>query len=99
MLITNVLAQLVRRVPSRLCAITGVLLFATAAALAGRPLDVPANFPNVQLQSRMRGEAAITALGAKLPAVAAFYNLSEQELRNRLQRDRDLWVDKYGRLL
>ena len=91
MLTTNLVAELVRCVPGRLCAITGVMLFATTPALAGRPADVPANFPDVQLQSRMRGQAAITALGAKLPAVDFARGVLVFE--ETMQEARMAWVD------
>lgn len=41
----------------------------------------------------------MTALGERLPALAAFYQVSPAELRQRLREDRMLWVDEHGRLL
>ena len=34
-----------------------------------------------------------------MSALAAFYKTTETELRNRIRRDHDLWLDKSGRLL
>jgi len=59
--------------------------------------DVPE--PQLQLPQRTHGQAAIDALGKDLPRVAAFYRTTEKELKERLGRDKTLWVDEKGRLL
>ena len=63
------------------------------------PTDRPPGFPDLSLKVRARGEAAITAAGTKLPAVAAFYRMSEADLKKRLREDKMLWMDEQGRLL
>ena len=70
---------------------------ALGAAAAGAD-GLPPNFPQVELPAKANGEAAIAALGGQLPALAAFYKVTEADLRNRLRRDRSLWVDARGRL-
>ena len=72
--------------------------FLGLVAQAAQPADIPADFPTVRLPAKMRGDAAISALGNKLPAVAAFYHLTAPELRSRLRTEESLWVDQYGRL-
>ncbi|OYU16083.1 MAG: hypothetical protein CFE37_01665, partial [Alphaproteobacteria bacterium PA4] len=47
---------------------------------------------------KARGEAAIAALGARLPEVAAFHGKSPQQLRKIFQTDNSLWVDPEGQL-
>ena len=47
----------------------------------------------------LRGAGIISGLGNKLPAVAKFYGLSEQEFGKLCLKDRDLRTDKSGRLL
>src|SRR5258708_7924104 len=81
-------------------ATVGVLTYSFLAlcAQASPPGNIPLNFPDVQLPAKSRGEAAISALGPKLPAVAAFYRITPEELQNRLRKEQSLWVDPYGRL-
>jgi PKD repeat protein len=55
-------------------------------------------FPSIQLPGKLHGEAAIKALGARLPEIAAWYGHDAQEFKNILKRDRSLWADKNGRL-
>lgn len=50
------------------------------------------------LEQPMNGEAAIRALGNRLPEVAAANQTTAAELRERLARDDALWVDVRGRL-
>src|SRR6266446_6420608 len=83
----------------RLAAINVLTLaFLALSASASPPGNTPLDFPDVQLPSKSRGEAAISALGTKLPAVAAFYHITASELQNRLRNEHSLWVDQYGRL-
>lgn len=66
---------------------------------AAPPDDMQPGFPDVQLPAKkMRGEAALSALGDKLPALAAHYRTTAQELRARMRKDDSLWVDSRGRL-
>ncbi len=73
-------------------------LFLQIPLLAAPPEGLPAGFPEVQMPGKLRGEAAISALGNHLPEIAAFYRTTAEELRNRLLREHSLWVDEYGRL-
>jgi hypothetical protein len=64
---------------------------------AEKPTD--SAFPaNIRLPQKNRGEAAITALGARLPEVSAFYGKSPQGLREMFRKDDTLWVDPNGEL-
>ena len=63
------------------------------------PHDVPAGFPVLELPSILNGERAIAGLGRQLPQVAAFYRMTEAQLKAQLRRDKDLMVDPRGRLL
>jgi autotransporter-associated beta strand protein len=57
-------------------------------------------FPaDIRIAAKARGEAAIAALGARLPEVAAFYGKSPLQLREVFRADRSLWVDPEGQLL
>jgi len=56
-------------------------------------------FPDMDLPDKAQGQGAINALGNKLAEVAAWYDKDEEEFKNLLKRDKDLWVDKKGRLL
>jgi hypothetical protein len=70
---------------------------AVNAAVFAQPATRPA-FPAIRLPARLQGEAAINALSNQLPAIAAFYRHTPQELQNLLRRDRSLWVDRDARL-
>jgi len=79
------------------------LLFGSLFLLAARCAialsdELPSGFPNFQLAERYNGDAAISALGNDLPAVAAFYRKSAAELQGLLRGDHSLWVDHRGRL-
>jgi len=69
---------------------------ATSAAAAGRAPAPAAQAPSAV---RSRGEAAIRALGDRLPAVAVANGTTAERLRARLRADADLWVDAGGELL
>lgn len=56
------------------------------------------SFPKLRLARHFQGEEAIAALGANLPAVAAFYHKTPEELQNLLRREKDLHLDNDGRL-
>ncbi|HEY6168401.1 MAG TPA: zinc-dependent metalloprotease family protein, partial [Verrucomicrobiae bacterium] len=59
---------------------------------AGRP------FPKLQLPAHARGAEIISALGDRLPEVAAFYGKSSAELRSIATRDHSIRADRAGRL-
>src|SRR5258706_1658159 len=80
------------------CAISFWLIAGFASVAAAAPSDLPAGFPEVQLPAKMRGEEAIAAVGAKMEALAAFYKTTVAELKARIRNDRDLWLDRNGRL-
>lgn len=54
--------------------------------------------PDVKLGRPHKGEDAIAALADKLPGVAQHYGLAADELTRRMRKDKDLWVDRQGRL-
>jgi hypothetical protein len=71
---------------------------ATMPSLAqGNPPDRPA-LPAMRITPGLRGEAAITALGDKMAAVAAHYGKSTNELRAIFRRDHSLRLDERGNL-
>lgn len=77
-----------------LLASTAVLLCAGAAA--SQAAD---SFPALSLPAaELNGSAAVKALGNNLPAIAAEYGKTAQELRQLLLRDRTLNVAANGRL-
>lgn len=54
-------------------------------------------FPEINLNRSARGEEIITALGDKLPEVASWYRMSEEEFKKNA-KDNSLRADKKGRL-
>jgi PKD repeat protein len=54
--------------------------------------------PAVALDRPMRGEEAINKLAAKMPGVANHYGMTSEKLAERFRKDKDLWVDRQGRL-
>jgi autotransporter-associated beta strand protein len=73
---------------------TIIFLSLAASLFAGEP-----GFPaGIKLPDKARGEAAIAALGARLPEVASFYGKSPQQLREVFRADHSLWVDPTGQL-
>ena len=61
--------------------------------------DSEMTFPEVSLTEKKNGQAAIDALGDKLPAVAQSYGMSPERLESILRTDSTAWVDTKGRLL
>ena len=84
--------QRFNRLPAMMLAAT--LLAASAAQAA--PTKNP--FPSARLDKHERGEAAIKALGATLPSVAAWYGKSPSEFARLIREDRDMWLDTRGRV-
>src|ERR671924_497762 len=74
-------------------AILVVLLFAMGTTAQVR------DFPNLQLRAPARGSAALGALAAQMPQLAASYGKSADELASIFLRDHTLWADTHGRLL
>src|SRR5438874_9335200 len=74
-----------------------VLLFALGTPARERNPAAP-GFPNVRLPSPARGSAALRALAAHLPQLAAAYGKSTDELASIFLRDDTLWTDTHGRL-
>jgi len=56
-------------------------------------------FPQIHLNQKANGQAAIKALGDKLPLVAKAYDMSAERLKNILETDQTAWIDEGGRLL
>ncbi len=77
---------------------TAALFAATFLAARGQN-PTEQGFPaGIRLEAKARGEAAIAALGARLPEVAAFYGKSPQQLRDTFRGDRSLWINPEGEL-
>lgn len=72
-------------------ALCGTLLFATPAPAAP-------TFEDLRLGSETRGQAAVNALGSRLPTVASQYGMSAERLRNILLKDSSSRLDARGRL-
>ena len=69
----------------------GVLVLGcTAPAIAAGPVN-PQCTPRPGVA--VRGDAAATALGDRLPAAARAAGMSTQAFTEELRRDRTLWVD------
>lgn len=78
--------------------VVSALLAASIIAAAGE-ISVEPRFPKgIRLAANARGEAAIAALGNRLPEIAAFYGKSPQLLLEGFRSDDSLWVDPTGQL-
>jgi PKD repeat protein len=55
-------------------------------------------FPSFSLPERANGEEAISALGAKLPNVAAYYGMTTANFARMLREDHSAWIDQKGRV-
>ena len=84
-------------------ALLAVLALAAAGVISGvapaSPVGAQGGPPEQVLERDMRGEAAIQALGDRLPEVAARNDMTPTEFRDALRADSMLWVDRTGRLL
>ena len=70
-------------------------------SVAGMPASAAAsspNLPDLNLSGQAHGEAAIQALSSNLPAVAAAYGMTVDELTKHFRDDPSLNVDKHGKL-
>ncbi|MFM2329680.1 MAG: hypothetical protein RLZZ494_1783 [Pseudomonadota bacterium] len=86
----------VLRVAGRVVWLTGLL---TGAAWSHAQSDIVRPKPALKLAANeLSGEAAITALGRSLPAVAAAYGQTTEQFTHMLRRDPRLRVDRRGRL-
>ncbi len=83
-----------RSIPVLLLASLAAAISVTSAQHAPEPA-----FPALNLGKGAKGAAIISALGTRLPEVARFYGMTEPELGALCLRDRDLRVDRSGRLL
>lgn len=73
--------------------IGGLFLIAASAQAATRPA-----FPELRLGGESRGEAAVQALGSRLPEVAAHYRMTPERLQGILRKDGSSRLDARGRL-
>ncbi len=73
----------------------------TAAVNQAFTQDLPgkAVFPAIALQKMAKGQEILTALGSRLPEVARYYRMSEEQLRTIIKNDKDIYADEKGRLL
>ncbi|MCO8129303.1 zinc-dependent metalloprotease [Acidimicrobiia bacterium EGI L10123] len=88
-----------RIVAALVAAAVGAATFATGPGSAGAAPPEPPGAPAPVLEERMHGEAAIRALGERLPDVARANGISPDELRRHLRADDELWLDETGALL
>src|SRR5438034_11840734 len=72
--------------------ILAVLLFALGTTAQVR------DFPDIRLPAPARGSAALGALAAHLPQIAAAYGKTTDEMASIFLRDHTLWTDTHGRL-
>lgn len=56
-------------------------------------------FPQIKLSKRLQGDAAVAALGDRLPEVAAWYGKSADAFARELRHDKRAMLDRDGRLL
>ncbi len=82
---------------SLLLALALIALTVLGATAAQAAAEKP--FPAVALPGKVRGEAAVQALGAKLPEVAAWYGMTSAQFAAMLRGDPHAWLDRSGRLL
>lgn len=61
-------------------------------------LRVKPDFPTTRLNKHEQGEAAIRALGSKLPEVAKWYGKTPEEFAATMRRDREARLDRDGRM-
>lgn len=80
-------------------AAVGAATFTTGPGSAGAAAPPSSGAPPQVLEERMNGEAAIRALGERLPEVARANGISADELRRDLRADDELWLDETGALL
>mgnify|MGYP000017528900 CR=1 FL=1 len=79
--------------------------FYAAAVLAPSPAQAQeptlrhrTPFPAMNLKAHERGEAAIQALGARLPEVSKWYGKTPEEFAATLRRDKHARIDRAGRM-
>ncbi|WP_162299992.1 PKD domain-containing protein [Kineobactrum sediminis] len=73
----------------------GCIMAATSHAQQ-LPQPLP-DCPRVSLPAAANGNAAVAALGATLPAVAACHGYTTSEFARMLRADKTLWIDTRGR--
>lgn len=81
----------------RWSALLALAAFSISGLVHAKPAERP-RMPDLQLAGEQRGEAAVQALGAQLPAVAAHYRMTPQKLDGILKKDRSSRLDRKGRL-
>ncbi|PZF76894.1 hypothetical protein DK847_10555 [Aestuariivirga litoralis] len=88
--------SIIIRLAARVAMILGLLIMPAGAGLQAAAAKV---FPTITVTTPgVSGNAAIAALGSNLPAVAAYYGWTADELRRKFQRDSGLRVGGTGRL-
>ena len=79
--------------------IVSVATFAVLFASAGTDVCGEPGLPvGIRLAENARGEAAVAALGERLPEVAAYHGKSARQLREIFRKDDSLWVNTEGQL-
>lgn len=74
-------------------ALTPMMASADAVKLRVKP-----DFPAMRLNKHEQGDAAVRALGAKLPEVAKWYGKTPEEFAATMRRDREARLDRDGRM-
>ncbi len=68
------------------------------ASAGDEKLREKVDFPSVRLNKHEHGDAAIRALGSKLPDVAKWYHKTPEEFSKTLRNDRAARIDRDGRM-
>ena len=87
--------QLIHSLFRRMTAFTFAVTMLSASA---QEIPRPAFPAGIRLPAAARGEAAINALGKKLPEIAAHYRKTPEQLRAMLRSDKCLHASTEGRL-
>ncbi|MCH7226532.1 autotransporter-associated beta strand repeat-containing protein [Haloferula sp. A504] len=90
-------AETLRRTLHVSVGVPALLLACPGVSQAKDPAEP--GFPaGIRMAAPARGEAAVAALGGRLPEVAAFHGRSARQLRSVFRADPSLWVDEVGQL-
>jgi PKD repeat protein len=88
---------------SRQPAVWPIVLLAPLVAFIAQPAaaaepDAQPPYPEFRFKGKLRGAAAVNALGNRLGTAAAWYGLSRERFSELLQKDPSAWLDAQGRL-
>lgn len=74
----------------------GLLSVTSLVTLSAQPIEIQGH---AQFSKRARGREALDMIQSRLGEVARLNRIDEQALSEKLKHNRDLWVDRGGRLL